>query len=45
MYEKILVALDGSSLAECVMGQVEELARLTGAEICLLRVKYTLETL
>ena len=40
MYKKILVALDGSSLAECVMGQVEELARLTGAEICLLRVGY-----
>jgi len=40
MYQKILVALDGSSLAECAMGQVEELSRLTGAEICLLRVGY-----
>jgi nucleotide-binding universal stress UspA family protein len=40
VYAKILVTLDGSSLAECTLGQVGQLARLTGAEICLLRVGY-----
>jgi nucleotide-binding universal stress UspA family protein len=38
MYRKILVPLDGSALAEDVLPQVKGLARLTGAEICLLRI-------
>jgi nucleotide-binding universal stress UspA family protein len=38
MYRNILVPLDGSSLAEEILLQVKELARLTGAEISLLRV-------
>jgi nucleotide-binding universal stress UspA family protein len=38
MYRKILVPLDGSHMAEEVLPQVRDLARLTGAEICLLRV-------
>jgi len=38
MYKKILVPLDGSSLAEGVLPQVEYLAGLTEAEVCLLRV-------
>jgi nucleotide-binding universal stress UspA family protein len=37
MYRKILVPLDGSPLAEKILDQVRGLARLTGAEICLLR--------
>lgn len=40
MYQKILVVLDGSTLAECVLGQVEQIAKLMGAEICLLRVAH-----
>jgi len=38
MYRKILVALDGSELAEKVLDQAKGLARLTGAELALLRV-------
>ena len=38
MYRNILVPLDGSSLAEEILPQVKELARLTGAKISLLRV-------
>jgi nucleotide-binding universal stress UspA family protein len=38
MYRKILVPLDGSPVAEEILTHVVELARLTGAEICLLRV-------
>ncbi|GAB4271608.1 MAG: universal stress protein [Deferrisomatales bacterium] len=38
MYKKILVPLDGSPLAEGVLPQVEYLAKLTGAEVCVLRV-------
>lgn len=38
MYNKILVPLDGSELAEQVLTQVMELANSTGAEIVLLRV-------
>lgn len=38
MYNKILVPLDGSELAEQVLPHVTQLARCTGAEIILLRV-------
>ena len=38
MYKSILVPLDGSTLAEGILPHVKELARLTGAEINLLRV-------
>ncbi len=38
MYRNILVPLDGSPLAEEILPQVKELARLTGAQISLLRV-------
>ena len=38
MYRNILVPLDGSSLAQQIIPHVKELARLTGAEISLLRV-------
>lgn len=38
MYNKILVPLDGSELAEQVLPHVIELANCTGAEIVLLRV-------
>jgi nucleotide-binding universal stress UspA family protein len=38
MYRNILVPLDGSTLAEGILPHVKELARLTGAEISLLRV-------
>lgn len=38
MYNKILVPLDGSELAEHVLPPVIELANCTGAEIVLLRV-------
>jgi len=38
MYKTILVALDGSEFAESIICQAEDLARLTGAEISLLRV-------
>jgi nucleotide-binding universal stress UspA family protein len=39
MYKKILVPLDGSRLAECVLPHVEELARCSaGAEVILVSV-------
>lgn len=38
MFNKILVPLDGSLLAECVLPHVVVWARLTGAEVILLRV-------
>ncbi len=38
MFHKILVPLDGSSLAECVLPHVVTLAQATGAEVTLLRV-------
>lgn len=38
MYEKILVPLDGSALAESVLPYVEALARSCGSEVVLLRV-------
>ncbi len=36
--KKILVPLDGSSLAEIVLSQVEELAKMMGSEVTLIRV-------
>ena len=38
MFGKILVPLDGSPLAEAILPQVTELARVHGAELILLRV-------
>jgi nucleotide-binding universal stress UspA family protein len=38
MFRKILVPLDGSSLAEAILPQVTELAKGLGAEVLLLRV-------
>jgi nucleotide-binding universal stress UspA family protein len=38
MYRTILVPLDGSELAETVLPHVEELARLFGSKVMLLRV-------
>lgn len=38
MYKKILVPLDGSSLAEAVLPHAEALAKSEGAEIVILRV-------
>lgn len=38
MFNKILVPLDGSALAECVLPHVGALARSSGAEVILLRV-------
>jgi nucleotide-binding universal stress UspA family protein len=40
MYEKILVPLDGSGLAERAVRHAEEIARGTGAEILLLQAVY-----
>ena len=40
MFKKILVPLDGSPLAEEVLGLVEELAQVHGAEVMLLRVAF-----
>jgi nucleotide-binding universal stress UspA family protein len=37
MYQRILVALDGSELAEAVLPQAEGLARATGAALLLVR--------
>jgi nucleotide-binding universal stress UspA family protein len=39
MFRRILVPLDGSALAEAVLPQAGELARLHGAEVVLLRVE------
>jgi nucleotide-binding universal stress UspA family protein len=38
MFNKILVPLDGSVLAECVLPHAGALARSSGAEVILLRV-------
>ncbi len=38
MFKKILVPLDGSTLAEAILPQVTELAKSLGAEVLLLRV-------
>ena len=38
MYTRIIVPLDGSKLAESALPEAEKLARLTGAELVLLRV-------
>lgn len=38
MYKNLLVPLDTSALAEGILCQVEDLAKMTGAEISLLRV-------
>ncbi len=38
MFKRILVPLDGSPAAEAILPQATELARLTGAELVLLRV-------
>ena len=40
MFSKIVVPLDGSSLAEEIVDRVEELARIQGGEIQLLRVAF-----
>ena len=42
MYRKILVPLDGSPLAEGILPQVSEMARVHGAMIFLLRVGFAL---
>ncbi len=38
MYKKILVPLDGSELAECILAQVEDMALAHQAEVILLQV-------
>jgi nucleotide-binding universal stress UspA family protein len=38
MYDRIIVPLDGSKLAESALPEAEKLARLTGAELLLVRV-------
>ena len=38
MFKKILVPLDGSKLAEGILPQVEQLAKIHGSEVTLLRV-------
>jgi nucleotide-binding universal stress UspA family protein len=38
MYTRLIVPLDGSKLAESALPEAEKLARLTGAELVLLRV-------
>ena len=38
MYTRIIVPLDGSKLAESALPEAEKLARLTGAELVLIRV-------
>ena len=40
MFSRLLVPLDGSSLAEAILLQVMELATLHGAEVVLLRVAH-----
>ena len=40
MFEKILVPLDGSEMAEETLCQVEDLAKVHGGEILLLRVAF-----
>jgi nucleotide-binding universal stress UspA family protein len=41
MYQRILVPLDGSTLAEGVLPHVQALAKSLGAELVLLRVAFT----
>jgi nucleotide-binding universal stress UspA family protein len=41
MYHRILVPLDGSTLAEGVLSHVQALAKSLGAELVLLRVAFT----
>jgi nucleotide-binding universal stress UspA family protein len=41
MYQRILVPLDGSTLAEGVLSHVQALAKSLGAELVLLRVAFT----
>ena len=43
MFKKILVPLDGSKLAEKILPQVEELVKLSGAEVHLLKVVMSYE--
>lgn len=38
MFKRIVVPLDGSELAEAILPKVEDLARLHGSEVILLRV-------
>ena len=38
MYQRIIVPLDGSELAERALPEAEELARLSGAELLIMRV-------
>ena len=45
MYERVLVPLDGSELAETVLPYVEELARKLGSEVVLLHVVPSIESL
>ena len=40
MYKRMLVPLDGSSVAESVLPHVQELARSLGADLVLLRVAF-----
>ncbi len=40
MFKKILVPLDGSTLAETILPQVTELAKVLGAELAVLRIAY-----
>ena len=41
MYQRILVPLDGSTLAEAVLPHAQELAKSLGAELVLMRVALT----
>jgi hypothetical protein len=41
MYQRILVPLDGSTLAEGMLPHVQALAKSLGAELVLLRVAFT----
>lgn len=38
MYDKILIPLDGSTVAECIVSEIEDLAPGIGAEVILLEV-------
>ncbi len=41
MFKKILVPLDGSQIAESILPQVENLARIHDAEVVLIRVAFS----
>ena len=41
MFKKILVPLDGSLIAERILVQVEDLAKIHGAEVILIRVAFS----